>query len=252
MVVRAVRRGALYSAGNSWSRVLNDLKQIAKRIPVVGPLLRSIHQKTLRRKDPPFSSEAYWQNRYEGGGNSGAGSYGRLAQFKAEILNTIVAENDVKSVAEYGCGDGNQLSLANYPKYLGFDVSERAVQMCRERFDGDGTKSFALVSENRGESADLTMSLDVIFHLVEDRVFEDYMHRFFDSAERFVIIYSLNKKEAPSDELGSHMIYRKFTDWVTQNKTEWELADVIPNRYPYVDDEENESLSDFFIFKKRV
>lgn len=39
------------------------------------------------------------------GNNSGAGSYGRLADFKAEIINQFVTENDVREVVEWGCGD---------------------------------------------------------------------------------------------------------------------------------------------------
>lgn len=32
-------------------------------------------------------STDYWKNRYLEGGNSGAGSYNNLAQFKAEVIN---------------------------------------------------------------------------------------------------------------------------------------------------------------------
>src|SRR5690554_228897 len=70
-----------------------------------------------------FNSKNYWERRYKGGGTSGAGSYDHLAKFKAEFLNDFVTENDVKEVVEFGFGDGNQLLLANYPKYIGFDVS---------------------------------------------------------------------------------------------------------------------------------
>jgi hypothetical protein len=38
-----------------------------------------------QRRHRKFSgSKAYWENRYADGGNSGAGSYNRLADFKAE------------------------------------------------------------------------------------------------------------------------------------------------------------------------
>jgi cyclopropane fatty-acyl-phospholipid synthase-like methyltransferase len=80
-------------------------------------------------------SKRYWDNRYSQGDNSGAGSYGRLAEFKAEILNKFVAENNIRSVIEFGCGDGNQLMLANYPYYIGVDVSPKAIEICRKLFD---------------------------------------------------------------------------------------------------------------------
>ncbi|HFK5799472.1 TPA: hypothetical protein ACG0L7_003353 [Enterobacter hormaechei subsp. oharae] len=52
-------------------------------------------------------SAQYWDDRYRLAGNSGAGSYGRLADFKANVLNDFVAREKIGSVAEFGCGDGN-------------------------------------------------------------------------------------------------------------------------------------------------
>ncbi|MCL2283845.1 MAG: glycosyltransferase family 92 protein [Fibromonadales bacterium] len=74
-------------------------------------------QKYLRRIKA-FDSGKYWEERYANGGNSGDGSYNCLAQFKAEILNDFVKEHSVNSAIEFGCGDGSQLSLVKYPKYL--------------------------------------------------------------------------------------------------------------------------------------
>ncbi len=67
----------------------------------------------------PFSSKAYWSGHYSAGRRSGGGSYGKLAAFEAEVLNGFVRENAIGSVIEFGCGDGNQLGLSNYPAYLG-------------------------------------------------------------------------------------------------------------------------------------
>jgi hypothetical protein len=63
-------------------------------------------------------SGKYWDNRYKKCGNSGAGSYGKLAEFKADILNKFISKNNIQSVIEFGCGDGNQLLLANYQCYI--------------------------------------------------------------------------------------------------------------------------------------
>lgn len=65
-----------------------------------------------------FNSKEYWQKRYSVGENSGAGSYGRLAKFKAEIINEFVKKNKINLVTEFGCGDGNQLFLFKIPNYL--------------------------------------------------------------------------------------------------------------------------------------
>ena len=78
-------------------------------------------------------SADYWDRRYRLGSDSGAGSYGRTAVHKAAFLNTFVAEHHVPSVIEFGCGDGHQLSLAEYPRYVGLDVSSEAVRACQAR-----------------------------------------------------------------------------------------------------------------------
>lgn len=155
--------------------------------------------KTLWAKWRPLlgfkGSADYWQQRYRRGGDSGAGSGGTVAALKADVLNAFVAKYAVASVVEFGCGDGRQLAMAKYPRYLGLDISPEAVELCHQRFAGDHTKEFGLVDEHLDVSADLALSLDVIFHLVEDDVYARYIARLFDSAERFVIIFSSDEEE---------------------------------------------------------
>lgn len=81
-----------------------------------------------------FASKEYWESRYKGGGNSGAGSYGRLAEFKAEIINEFIEKNSINKVIEFGCGDGNQLGMLKVAKYIGVDVSQTAISICRDKF----------------------------------------------------------------------------------------------------------------------
>jgi hypothetical protein len=196
---------------------------------------------------PTFDSAQYWRNRYHLGGNSGAGSYGRLADFKAEIVNAFVREHDVASVIEFGCGDGAQLALADYPTYLGFDVADESVELCRSKFTKDSTKEFRNSATWDYERADLTLSLDVIFHLIEDEVFHDYMRRLFFSAERYVIVYSSNHE---GEHTAAHVKHRRFTDWVDVYHADFKLVRHAPNPYPLTADDQTESFADFFIFEK--
>jgi SAM-dependent methyltransferase len=194
-------------------------------------------------------SEAYWEQRYADGGNSGVGSYSSFARFKADVINRFVSTHHVKSVLEFGCGDGNQLRLAIYPKYLGFDVSRTAVSMCQELFKSDGTKSFGMMSEYRGETANLALSLDVIYHLVEDNIFENYLRLLFAASNRYVIIYSSDTDDNRGQK-GRHVRHRKFTDWIGANSPTWTLAEHLPNQYPYEGDYRTGSFAEFFIYEK--
>jgi len=103
--------------------------------------------------------------------------------------------------------------------------------------------------EYNGETAELTLSLDVIYHLVEFEVFLDYMNRLFESAKRYVVIYSSDTDENAKGQ-AAHVWHRKFTKWVELEKPEWQLASHIPNKYPYAGDTRTGSSSDFFIYKR--
>lgn len=225
------------------------MRSMIKNLPFIGPIMQRCYRYFFNHVIPFHSSEDYWATRYERGGNSGAGSYGRLGEFKARILNNFVEENDIQLVIEYGCGDGAQLMLAKYPRYIGFDVSERAMASSKKKFSDDRTKSFHLVKQYDGERAQLTISLDVIYHLVEDDVFNEYMARLFNSSSLYVIIYSSNKDLGSSTNV-LHVRHRKFSDWIESNATEWVLLQYIQNDYPYSGDQKEESFADFYIYKK--
>lgn len=201
-------------------------------------------------------SQSYWERRYEQGGNSGDGSYGILAEFKAEVLNNFIAENGINSVIEFGCGDGHQLGLLHCERYTGIDVSPTAIQTCTTKYGSDPTKYFLLAAPGtRYPSAAMAMSLDVIYHLVEDDVFETYMETLFASAERFVVIYSSNGNPVWPKGFSKppHVRHRRFTDWVNQNARDWKLLRKLPNRYPLAYDSagnEQGSFADFYFFGK--
>jgi SAM-dependent methyltransferase len=193
-------------------------------------------------------SQQYWENRYQAGGNSGSGSYGRLAAFKAQVLNDFVEKNGIQTVVELGCGDGNQLRLAKYPSYLGLDVSHKAIELCQKIFKGDSSKTFAVYGHAaKVPAADMLISLDVIYHLVEDDVFLRYIDDLFRSSRKYVIIYSSNQ----SEKQVYHERMRDFKTWVRQRAPEFSLIQEIKNPYPFdATDPDNTSQSDFFIYQR--
>lgn len=231
------------------SNLLKSLKIALKKIPMVNYVVITIRN-SLRNSFP--GSKNYWEERYATGGNSGCGSYGQLAKYKAEFLNNFIKERGISSVIEFGCGDGNQLAYAEYPSYIGIDVAARAVKLCEQKFSKDKTKHFLCsLSESFEEkkaslTSDLSLSLDVIYHLIEDEVFEAYMQNVFSAASKFVIIYSSNFDQNNST---FHVRHRKFTDWVELQVPEWKLVLVEKNKYPYSGDNETGSLADFFIYQ---
>ena len=194
-----------------------------------------------------FSSQAYWEARYSAGGTSGAGSQGALLRYKAAVINALVADNAVGSVLDLGCGDGRLLSLLHVPSYVGVDVSPTALAGCQTRFPLHRFLPFDAVEAEA--TAELALSIDVIFHLVEDGVFARTMHALFSHATRFVLIYASN---FDSDWPAPHVRHRRFTDHVAAAWPEWRLLAHLPNPYAFDPARpEATSLSDFFVYGRR-
>jgi len=224
------------------------MKSAIKSIPIIGPIAGGVVR--LFKRSRFDGSTDYWEQRYAAGGNSGAGSYNRLAQFKADVLNGFVASHGIEFVIEFGSGDGSQLDLARYPSYVGVDVSRTAIEATRKRFAYDRSKQFLHISEVPADlKADLSLSLDVIYHLVVDPTFEAYMNALFAAASRFVVIYSSDKDERPR---APHVRHRRFTDWIAKHQPDFALKERVANAYPFDErDPDNTSFADFYIVERQ-
>lgn len=146
----------------------------------------------------------WWERWYAAGGDSGPGSRGAAAQWKANVVNDFVRTNRVRSVFELGCGDGGQLALLQVPQYTGFDPSKTAVERARARFS-----CHQFVSEPTGQRADLALSMDVLYHIFDDAERDSYLTTLFASAERFVLIYTTRDS---SHDYAGHVWHRSPPD----------------------------------------
>lgn len=195
-----------------------------------------------------FSSHNYWEKRYARGGNSGAGSYNQIAEFKTKVINDFITLKKVDKILDYGCGDGNQCKYFLIKNYLGIDVSKTSIKICKEKYNNDNTKKFLLWNKQNESliyefKPDLVISLDVIFHLVEDVVFEQYLNNLFSFSQKYVIIFSTNRNE----QIALHQKNRKFTDYIEEKISNWELNKIIENPYKGAD-----SQADFYIYEKVI
>jgi hypothetical protein len=186
-----------------------------------------------------FYSKEYWNERYVNGENSGLGSYGELAKFKANIINNFIEKNKIQSIIDYGVGDGNQLKLINTENkiYTGIDVSTFIVFKCKNIFKDDKTKMFLHTHNiNNNLKADLVLSCDVIYHLIEEEVYKEYMDKMFSMSNKYVIIYApnINYNEA------KHVKKREFIEYIFDNFKNFSLIKRIKSNIG----------SPFYIFQK--
>lgn len=163
----------------------------------------------------------YWEGRYASGSDSGPGSRGATAAAKADYVNRVVAEYEVRSLVDWGCGDGAQAAQLDVEHYLGVDLSTTAIARCLAnlperqflRLDPTTSVQVSIVAE-------MALSMDVMFHLVTDDDFHAYLDRLFDSATRVVVVYSTDY-DAPAV---GHMHRREFTPTVAARFPDWRLA----------------------------
>jgi hypothetical protein len=201
-----------------------------------------------------FNSKKYWEDRYKRGGNSGSGSYNKLALFKAEVVNNFIEKKNIRTIIDYGVGDGNQLKLINTEDkiYTGIDVSPTVIAKCKDTFLGDDTKNFIHTDNiNSNLKAELVLSFDVLYHLIEDKIFEEYMQQLFNMSEKYVIIYAKNEDINHKQ----HVKFRKFSTYIEKNLIEWKLIKHVPNKYPQLkigQNNETSSPSDFYIYEKDI
>ncbi|MDP9837767.1 glycosyltransferase involved in cell wall biosynthesis [Neorhizobium huautlense] len=198
---------------------------------------------------PVFDSNRYWEERYRQGGNSGAGSYNAVARYKALVINFLVRQRDLVDIVELGSGDGNQLRYFEFKNYTGFDVSETVIDKTRQmyaanpNFEFIWTKSPSLDWEIHEDNYDCALSLDVLYHLIDDTVFTEYLDRLFSLSSRYVVIYASNF-DADDRNGAKHVRHRKFTDFIERRYPQWTLKKVIENPLKFIERTE----ADFFIY----
>lgn len=183
-------------------------------------------------KSLKFDHIKYWENRYRQltnennhlmKYNSGRGSYGEDAKKKAEYINDIIKKYNIKTLNDFGHGDGNQLSLINgFEKYYGYDVSETIRKRCISMYPDQEKYIFLNDAYDffQYPKSDLSMSLDVLYHILDQEPYEEYLRILF-SISKYVLIYAVDKDEPK----GIHCMARKFTTYISETFTNFELID---------------------------
>lgn len=197
-------------------------------------------------KQIEYTPAGYWDRRYREGRTSGAGSEGDEGAYKAEYLSRFLADHDVKTVVDWGCGDGQVLDLVEFPQqtqYIGVDVSPTIVERMRrdERFNGPRYLFHTVDSFMTGTRTqlELALSFDVLFHFPDIADYLRYLDLLFQSAEKYVMIYSTNYGGGRTSR---HVYRREFTPDIGMRFPDWELTTVeTPLR---------EGLASFFVYEK--
>ena len=208
----------------------------------------------MSNKRSIIDSNSYWTKRYghfekkKFKGASGNGRMNFRLKYKANVINTIIRKCEVKSVIDYGCGDGLLINLLTVDRYHGIEISQPLVDELLIRFKGQGNYQFGTKACDSGQNFfDLALSIDVIFHLLEDDVYNTYLSQLFNGKSDFVLIKSSNHNEIGTGK-NAHIRHRFFLDDVCSRFPQYELIETYGPRRKHI----YFSISDrdlFFLYK---
>ena len=98
-----------------------------------------------------------------------------------------------------------------------------------EKFKRDKNKKFFLMKKYNSQKTNLGLLLDVIYNLVENHIYEEYMQKLFSPAKKYIIIYSSNT-DCNEGDIYDHILHRSFQTWIDNNQKKWKLIKIIPNK----------------------
>lgn len=141
-------------------------------------LARFKNRKTIGKTDDVrrIFSAIYKSNRWGGKPGefySGSGSDAASAADFVRAVSQFIADNNIRTVADLGCGDfrvGRQIARPGID-YVGIDVVEELVQHNREKFAREGVRFACLnIIEDEPPESDLCLIRQVLQHLSNDQI----------------------------------------------------------------------------------
>lgn len=180
-------------------------------------LLRELFPKQFKKFK---NSHQYWNNRYDYGGNSGKGSRDSNASSKATFFNQLIKQYGLKFAIELGSGDGENAYLYHIEKYIGYDISPTAVSVATKRNKTRNNVQFfhekdpffhakSTIQSKYDPEESIAISFDVLFHLVEDAVYKQYLYDLTQGDHYYILIYSTNFDQITQE---AHIKHRRFSE----------------------------------------
>lgn len=155
----------------------------------------------------------FWNRQYTEGRGSGPGSKGEMLQYKIDFLNKFIDKHSIKTMTDFGCGDGKLMSKLKIEddKYMGIDISEKAIDLCKIFRPKSHFKCcpFPELNTIGAFVRDISICIDVLFHIIDIEELKLALTQIFDLSERYVVLYTMN---TPRDRDREHVKSRCISE----------------------------------------
>ncbi len=160
----------------------------------IDKAIELVNERTSQNLSSHLSNSLFWDLRYsqcpELG--SGVGSRGEILDYKKRLIKYLTYSFIEKKIIDVGCGDLELTKDFNFKNYLGLDISEESLKICRSKRPDWIFKNLSITDSSVGK-ADLIMCFDVLIHQSSLAVFKGIISSIVSKTQNRVIIGAYNE-----------------------------------------------------------
>ena len=188
---------------------LIGLTNVDKAIQKVNSIITDFLSSSL-------DNRLFWNNRYKNYPQlgSGVGSRGEILDYKRRLLKYVTFPFIDSKVLDVGCGDLELTKTMKFNNYLGIDISNEALELCRQKRPDWEFKNLPI--SNLNDVFDLVICFDVLIHQSNNKDFENLINEICNKSQKRVLIGAY----ATEPEFGSDITYyyHNFIDSIKKHK----------------------------------
>lgn len=155
--------------------------------------IEKINQSTSNNLKGHLNNALFWNLRYalspELG--SGVGSRGDILKYKKRLIKYLTYDFKNKNIIDVGCGDLELTKEFDFENYLGLDISEESLKICKNKRPDWKFENISITDDSVKE-ADLVMCFDVLIHQSSLSDFKEMISSIVSKSQNRVIIGAYN------------------------------------------------------------
>jgi hypothetical protein len=165
-----------------------------RELSAVVDKLRAL-PRVLRRTT--FDNRRFWNQRYieDPDKGSGPGSRGEILRLKSTLIQSVIAEHDIKTILDIGCGDIAPLRELELGHYLGIDIADVVVEKNKSLKPQWQFVRADLAGDYCPPAAELVLCLDVLIHQKKKQSYLAILLKTLSCSEKVALISGYSKKD---------------------------------------------------------